>query len=142
MIRGALSTYAPICVKPCQTTAASRSPHSPLMTSRLVVVEAAAGLAAEEPGLDHAGQQWWGRVERLLELLVERVGDGDGGVEPDEVGQVQRSHRVGAALDHAQVDVLGGGEARLEHADGGEEVRDQQRVDDEAGPVLGPDDRS
>ncbi|WP_433549039.1 hypothetical protein ACQPZG_31235 [Streptomyces sp. CA-294286] len=33
----------------------------------------------------------------------------------------------------------GGGEAGLRHADRGEEVRDPQRVDDEARPVPGAD---
>src|SRR5262249_37290703 len=67
-------------------------------------------------------------------------GDGLGGVQADEVGQPERAHGVGAAVDHAVVDVLDGGEAGLEHADGGEDVRDQQGVDDEAGAVLGADD--
>ena len=45
-----------------------------------------------------------------------------------------------AALHHAGVDVGGGREARLEHADGGQQVGDEQRVHDEAGAVLRPDD--
>src|SRR5215203_5784745 len=47
-----------------------------------VVVEAAAGLASEEAGLDHARQHRRRRVQRLLELLVEALGDGLRGVEP------------------------------------------------------------
>ena len=66
-----------------------------------------------------------------------RDGDGRGGVQADQVGQRERAHRVRAAGDHRGVDVLGGGEPGLDHPDRGEQVRDQQRVDDEAGPVLG-----
>jgi hypothetical protein len=58
---------------------------------------------------------------------------------PMEIGQGERPHRMGAALDHALVDVLGRGEPRLEHADGGEQIRDQQGVDHEPGPVLRAD---
>lgn len=44
-----------------------------------------------------------------------------------------------AAVDHAVVDDLGGREAGVEHPDGGEEVREEQGVHDEAGPVGGCD---
>lgn len=53
----------------------------------LVDVEPAPGLAAQEVGIDHPLQQRGRGVERLLELLVERLGDGLGGVETDKVGQ-------------------------------------------------------
>ena len=58
----------------------------------------------------------WRQV-RLLELLVERVGHGECGVEADEVGQGERSHGMRTADDHSGVDVLGAGKARLQHAD-------------------------
>src|SRR5581483_9496295 len=83
-----------------QGSAGSAMPHFYPFSAR-VVVEAAADLAAQQPGLDHAGQQRGRSVERLLELLVERLRHGDGGVEPDEVGQGQRPHGVAEALDHA-----------------------------------------
>src|SRR6478735_8796195 len=104
--------------------------------SAVVAVETAAGLAAEQPGVDHPAEEGRRRIQRLLELLVERLGDGLGGVEPDEVREGERSLRVRGAADEAGVDVVGGGEAGLEHANRTEYERDQQRVDDEAGAVL------
>src|SRR5947209_7293157 len=50
------------------------------------------------------------------------------------------SHRIASAEHHADVDVLAGGEALFEHAHRLGQVRDQQEVDDEAGPVLRNDD--
>ena len=81
-----------------------------------------------------------GRVERLLELFVHRVGDGLDGVETDEIGERQRPHRVRATLDHAGVDVVGRREPRLEHADRREHVGHEQEVHDEAGAVVRADD--
>src|SRR5690349_17830181 len=76
--------------------------------SAVVRVEAAAGLAAEQPGVDHPAEEGRRRIQRLLELLVERVGDGLGGVEADEVGEGERTLRVRGAVDEAGVDVLRG----------------------------------
>ncbi len=104
-----------------------------------VLVEPAAGLAAEQTGFDHPRQQRRRGVQRFLELLVQALGDGERRVEADQVGQVQRAHRVAAALDHAGVDVFGRGEPRLHHPDRRQQVRDQQRVDHEPGAVLAAD---
>src|SRR3954453_11277774 len=107
--------------------------------SSRVVIEPPAGLAPEQPGIDHARQQWrWG-VQRLLELLVEAVGAGERGVEADQVGEAERAHRVVAPLHHAGVDVVRGGEAAFHHADRRQEVRDEQGVDDEPGAVGAAD---
>jgi hypothetical protein len=46
---------------------------------------------------------------------------------------------MSGAAHQALVDVLGGGEARLERPDGRQDERDQQRVDHEAGAVLAVD---
>ena len=75
-------------------------------------------------------------VVRIAELVVERVEDGERGVETDEVEQRERTHREVAAALHRRVDVVAGGGAGLEHAHRVVEVREQQRVDDEAGAVL------
>src|SRR5262245_23515946 len=93
------------------TSVRIRSDSSPTRLGPLVVVEAATRLPTQQPRVHHARQERRGRVERLLELLVERLGHRHGGVEADQVREVQRAHRVGAALHHAGVDVLGGGEA-------------------------------
>ncbi len=102
-------------------------------------MEPAAALAAEQTRLHHPLEQRGRRVQGLLELLVEGFRDGRDGVQADQVGEFERAHRVGAAQFHSGVHVLGGGEPRFGHADGREEVRDQQRVDHETGPVLGAD---
>jgi hypothetical protein len=47
---------------------------------------------------------------------------------------------VCAAGDHCGVDVFSGGQSGVDHSDGGQQVRDQQRVDDEPRAVLGEDD--
>ena len=60
---------------------------------------------------------------------------------PDEVEQRERTHREVAAALHGGVDVVAGGRAVLEHAHGVVQVREQQRVDDEAGAVLDLDRR-
>jgi len=72
---------------------------------------------------------------RLLELLVERVGDREGGVESDEIGQCERPHGMCTTDDHPGVDVLRAGKARLQHADRGEQIGDEKRVDDESGAI-------
>ena len=57
-------------------------------------------------------------------------------VEPDEVEQLERPHRVVGAALHRDVDLLDRAEALLVGADRVEQVRDQQAVDDEARLVL------
>ena len=104
-----------------------------------VVVEAARPVLRPSSPASTIRDSIGGGVERLLELLVQALGDGQRGVEADQVGEVQRSHRVVAALDHAGVDVVGGGEPRLHHPDRRQQVRDEQGVDDEPGAVLAAD---
>ena len=53
-------------------------------------------------------------------------------VEPDEVGQLERAHRVVEADPGAGVDVVGGAEALLEGAHRLGQERHQDPVDDEA----------
>ena len=55
---------------------------------------------------------------------------------PDQVEQRERAHREVAAALHGGVDVVAAGGAVLEHPHRVVEVREQQGVDDEAGPVL------
>lgn len=75
-------------------------------------------------------------VAVLLELVEHDVRDVHRRVQADEVEQGQRAHRVATAELHAVVDVLLGGDTGLERADGVEQVRHEQEVDDEAGRVL------
>jgi hypothetical protein len=48
--------------------------------------------------------------------------------------------QVRAALDHSLVDVLACGESRFQHADGRQQIGDEECVDDETGPILRADD--
>src|SRR4051812_38466233 len=65
---------------------------SPLRRS--VRVEALARLLAELACLDHPLQQRRRPVQRLLEFFEHAVRDQLQGVQPDEVGQLQRPHRM------------------------------------------------
>ncbi len=103
-------------------------------------MEAPPGLPPQQTGLHHPGQQRRRRVLGLTKLGVQRLGDGPRGVQADQVRQGQRTERVRTAEHHAAVDVLDGRAARLHHADGGQQIRDEQRVDDEPRFVPGPDD--
>ena len=106
----------------------------------LVRVEAAAGLAAEQPGGDHLLDQRHRGVPAVAAApAVHGVEDLVRGVQADQVHQRERAHRQAAAELHGRVDVLAGGVAALEHRDGVVEVAEQQRVGDEAGPVADRD---
>ena len=62
-------------------------------------------------------------------------------VEPDQIDQLERAHRVVEAEVDRGVDVLPRGEPVFEHPDRAVQVRDQQRVHDEPGAVARLDGR-
>ena len=101
-----------------------------------VVVEALLGLAAELARGDQAAQQRHRGVVGIAVLLVERIEDGQRGVEPDQVEQRERAHGEPATALHGGVDALLGRHALLEQAHRVVEVREQEGVHDEAGLVL------
>ena len=105
----------------------------------LVGVEAPAGLAAEQPGGDHLLEDRRRGVQPVAALAVHRVEDLVRRVEPDQVEQGQRTHRVAAAEAHRGVDVLARGVAVLVHRDRVVEVAEEQRVGDEARLVAAHD---
>src|SRR6185369_3235274 len=59
-----------------------------------VVVEAAPALAAEPAGLDVLHQQRRRPVLAVAGGVVEYADDVEAGVEPDEVGELERTHRM------------------------------------------------
>src|SRR5580692_6807623 len=59
-----------------------------------IVVETAAGLAAQPAGFDILHQQRTGAVFGIRETLVEHLHDAEAGIQADEVGQLQRAHGV------------------------------------------------
>ena len=102
-------------------------------------VEAATALAALQAGADHLLDDRARRVQAVAALLVHRVEDLVGRVEPDEVHQRERAHRIAAAELHRGVDVLTRRVLALEHRDGVVEVAEEQGVGDEAGLVADDD---
>src|SRR5450432_1227815 len=59
-----------------------------------IVVEAAAGFAAQPAGLDVLHQQRTRPVFRIGQALVQDVHDRQNGVEADEVTELERAHRM------------------------------------------------
>src|SRR4051812_35570753 len=115
-VAGAIATSAAIAVAPATPSAnrTVRNAHLRLewgdsVSSRLfrlllvVVVEAAARLAAQQLGGNHAPQQRDGCVVGVAELVIQRVEDGQAGVEADQVEQGERPHREPAAALHGGV---------------------------------------
>src|SRR5262244_3056095 len=90
-----------------------------------IVVEAAAALSSVMPRQHHALEQRRGSEVWLLELVEHDVGDVIGGVEPHEVEQGERAHRIAAAQLHGVVDILARRHAGFQHADRVEQVRDE-----------------
>src|SRR5258706_16080307 len=72
----------------------------------VIVVEPAAGLAAEVAGRDHLAQQRRRGKARFLELVEENVRDEQRGVQTNEIEQGKWAHRVARAEHHPDVDVL------------------------------------
>ena len=104
-----------------------------------IVVEAALDLAAEPAGLDVLHQQRAGAVLAVGQALVEHLHDRQAGVEADEVGELQRPHRVVGAELHRVVDALDRADALVERVDRLVDHRQQDAVDDEGREVLGGD---
>src|SRR5688500_16070970 len=71
-----------------------------------VVVKAALRLASQVTSAHHVFEKRSRRVTALPELVVQRIQDGVGHVEADDVHQLEGSHRVTATEFHRSVDVL------------------------------------
>ena len=104
-----------------------------------VLVEAAAGLAAEEPGVRHGDETRRRRHPRLAELLPQRLARVHVHVDPHQVDELARPHRPAGAVLHPGVEVGGRHPRLVEHADAVVQERDQDAVDDEAGGVVAAD---
>src|SRR6185503_6561988 len=100
-----------------------------------IIVEAAARLAAEPARLDIFHQQRAGPVLRVGEAFIEHMHDGKAGIEPDEIGELERSHRMVGAEPHRRVDRLDRADALIERVDGLVDHRQQDAVDDEGGEI-------
>src|ERR1700730_13226580 len=71
-----------------------------------VIVEAAPDLAAEPAGLDVFHQQGTGPVLRIGETLVQHLHHREADIEADEIGQLERSHRMVGAEPHRRIDCV------------------------------------
>ena len=76
----------------------------------------------------------------LLAVGVERLTDRDGDVDPDQIDQGQRTHRIVGAQGHAPIDVLRRHPGLLHQSHSVEEVREEQPVDHEARLIRDLDD--
>src|SRR5215213_4447040 len=72
----------------------ARSSTPGLRTSRVIRVEASPRLAPEVARCHEPLQQRWRSEPRLAELVVQDLADVQARVEPDEVGERQRPHRM------------------------------------------------
>src|SRR5688572_7559167 len=68
-----------------------------LMGPYLIPIEAFTGLLAQLARPHHLLQQLWRPERRAAELLIKVLGDRQPDVEPDEVSQLQRAHRMAVA---------------------------------------------
>ena len=99
-----------------------------------------ARLLPEVALLDEVHEHLRRRELRLPEAVLEHPHDAEADVEADEVGELERPHRVVEADLAPRVDVLGGAEALLVGVHRLREERHQDPVDDEPGPVGRDDD--
>ena len=74
------------------------------------------------------------------QAVLEHAHDWMHDVQSDEVGQLERPHRVVQADSRAGIDVLGGADALLEGPHRLGEERHQDAVDDEPGAIGRDDD--
>ena len=103
-------------------------------------VEALAGLLAELARRDEVHEDLRRPEVVATEPVVEHAHDPEADVEADEVGQLERSHRMVEADPRAGVDVVGRAQALLVGAHRLAQERHQDAVDDEARTVGGHDD--
>src|SRR3954451_20389312 len=85
----------------------SRRSHSAVVAAApscrlllVIVVEPAARLPPQQLSRHHAAEERAGRRGGVPELGVQRVEDGEAGVEPDQVEEGERPHREAAAALH------------------------------------------
>src|SRR5512132_2130231 len=85
-----------------------------LLSLGVVLVEAAQRLATEPARSDVLAQQRTRPVLVVAELAMQHLGDRQARIEADQIGQLERTHRVIEAELDAGVDVRRGAEALVE----------------------------
>src|SRR6202050_622455 len=102
----------------------------------VVSVETAAGLASEVARIDVLFQQRAGTVLVVTQPTMHHFHDREAGIESDQVGELERAHRLVGAELHRGVDIGHAADAFIERVDGLIDHRQQHAIDDEAGEVL------
>ena len=77
-----------------------------------------------------------GRYFEVRQPLVQHLHDREAGVEPDEIGEFQRTHRMMGAEPHRRVDRLDVADAFIERVDRLVDHRQQDAVDDEGRKIF------
>ena len=98
----------------------------------LIVVEALAGLLAQQAAADHLAQQQCGTVLGIAGLDVQGLHDGQAHVQANEVAQSQGTHGMVGPQHHSLVDVGHGSNAGLHQVNGFIDHGDQDLVNHEA----------
>src|SRR5262249_32050944 len=101
-----------------------------------IVVESALGLATEPAGLDVFHQQRAWPILRVRQPFMENLRDGQADIEADEVGKLERTHRVVRAELHGGVDGIDRAYPLIKRVDRLIDHRQQDAVDDEGREIL------
>src|SRR5258706_98125 len=122
-----------------------RTPWTPCVipeTSGLpIVVEPASALSAQPSGIDHLHQERTWPVFWIAEPFFEHAKNGQADIEPDEVGEHERSHRMVHAELHHAVDRFRRGHALEQREDRFVDHGHQHTVGDESWVVVDLDGR-
>src|SRR6476469_3925179 len=101
-----------------------------------VFVETAPRFAAEPAGRDILAEQRRRPILVVAELGVQHFRDRQARIEPDQIRQFERTHRVIQSELHALIDVLDRSERLLQREARLVQERNQQAIDDESRNVL------
>src|ERR671935_539424 len=99
---------------------------------RPIAIEALTGFAAEVSSVDQLSEQGGWRKLRIVQTLIEDIADVKMGVEADEIGQLERTHRVMQAELCALVDVFFATQPFHQRANRLVDERHEHPVDDES----------
>src|SRR5216684_2453823 len=110
--------------------------HRPRIPRIGVIIKPPSRLPPVPSRQHHALQQRRSRESPLLELLKHNLRNVIGRVEPHEIQQCQRPHRVTAAQLHRIINILNRPDAFFQRANRIHQIRHQQPVDDEARAVM------
>src|SRR5215471_14257755 len=95
-----------------------------------IIVKAAIGLTPEPAGLDVFHQQRTRPIFRVGQPLVQYLHHRQARIEPDEIGELERTHRVVRAKAHRSVDAVNGANALVQRIDRLVDHRQQNAVYD------------